>query len=226
MGTSSSRNERPNLLYPLYDLPEQYRENCDAAAESGLARSAQEYWTACVVETYDGAPTGSRFLEFLLSAVILAYPPEKDDLRSNSTRLREAMNGIFGRHKRDDKNDYDDSEYLRELVEHAREDGFEDRSLRKITRKLIAGRTHGADEESVVRRIVKKFRNEPETVNCALRDEDYFRDMLLHRVFEDAASLLASVGVRTAKVAANSSPDAVNVEVRPSFSSDLDDNVP
>jgi hypothetical protein len=226
MGTSTHEEKPPEALHRLFVLPEQYRENCEAAADSGLARSAQEYWTACVVETYDDAPSGSRFLEILISSIILAYPPQKNDLRSNSARVREAMNAIFGRYKRDDKNDYDDSEYLRELVEHERGDGFEERNLRKITRKLISSQRQDADEESIVRRIVRKYRTEPDTVNRALRDDDRFRDGQLYRVFADVASLLASVGVRTAKAVALPSPVSVNVELPPSFSSDLDEYVP
>lgn len=224
---SSNARQHDENIQSLFRMPGQYEEFCQAAVNAGLARDTQEYWKACLDQEGDQLPSGSHFLERLIALVIRAYPPSKDDDRSDQVRLRGALNAILGRSRYDASNTVDDDEVLRELAWQASDHNFDERKLREITRTLISGRNFGGGtEESAVRRIVNKFKTDQETVRRALSSEDLFRDDLHAMVLRDILQLLASVGVKSAFARAIPSPALVNVESTPSSYSDFDEEVP
>jgi hypothetical protein len=136
------------------------------------------------------------------------------------------MNAILGRSWRDDRNDIDDADVLRELAWYANDPNFSDENLRSATRSLIQGRLRNSTEESVVRRIVGKFRNDPASVGDALGAEDQFRDDLHRMVLRDIQRLLASVGIETRVSEPLPGIGDVNVEVSRYSSSAPDENIP
>jgi len=192
-GSSHLSHEESDSI-PLLRLPDECRDLCEGPVAAGLARSCQEYWEVILGSSnwHDEA----SMLEMLVAALVAAHAPARTESRSEGDRFEDAMSAIFGRPLKR-TNERSDKAALVELAELVRED-TEDSQLRELARTVVKKRRLGADEESVVRRLVRKYKADRDRLIGHANGVDYLDAALKHQAFQFLRRALAAVGIPTA----------------------------
>lgn len=192
-GPSHSPHEDGDSI-PLLQLPEECRGFCEGPVKAGLARSSQEYWEVILgsSKSHDEA----SMLEMLVAALIAGHAPAKTESRSEADRFEDAMSAILGR-PLTRTNERADKAALVELAELVCED-TEDSELREFARTVVKNRRLGAaEEESVVRRLVRKYKADRDRLIGDACGIDYLDAALKHQAFQFLRKALAAVGILT-----------------------------
>ncbi len=201
----------------LYRLPEQFRENCEAAISAGFATSAEAFW----YYEQRGFSPNLVVIRRILASIVRAAPDDKLEPRSEAKRLDDAMQAIFGRMAITGSNEKDDDEILQAMAWEVHILGASDDKFRGIVRRLLGERNViAADLESVVRRIVRKFAKNREKAELGIFQHDSMPEVLEGLAINEIELLLHSVGVPTQDA------NPVNVQVDAPSYSDLDDEIP
>jgi hypothetical protein len=135
-------------------------------------------------------------LEMLVAALVAGHSPAKTESRSEEDRFEDAMSAILG-HPLTRTNERADKAALVELAELVCED-TEDSELREFARTVVKNRRLGAaEEESVVRRLVRKYKADRDRLIGDANGVDYLDAALKHQAFLFLRRALAAVGIRT-----------------------------
>jgi hypothetical protein len=183
-------------LIPLLRLPDECREFCEGPVAAGLARSGQEYWE--VILGSSNRHGEATMLEMLVAALVAGHAPAKTESRSEADRFEDAMSSILGR-PLTRTNERSDKAALVELAEHVWPE-TDDSELRQFARTVVKSRRLGAaEEESVIRRLVRKYKANCDHLIGDANGIDYLDAALRHRALRFLRKALAAVGIPTAE---------------------------
>lgn len=191
MGAPDSQLRHDDELL-LLQLPDECRDHFQAAADSGLARSAEEYWQSTLAGKSDHGI--SIMLEKLVAGLIAAHPASKDEKRTPELRLRDAVSAITGLPLRA-SNARDDDSLLREMTEVVEWDELPDNRLRAIARSLLSNQPPVGSEESAVRRLVSKYKAQRRKKSLLASGVDDLDAIAQHRALLYVQKALAAIGI-------------------------------
>lgn len=180
----------------LYVLPDECVEQAEGAVRAGLARTAQEYWTYMVGPRAPSEDEGATVLELLVAGIIRANSASRNDPDSVEDRFRVAMRALLGTSHLDGDNGVDDRALLSELAWLKKCRDLPDSEVRGAAREALTSlRGKAAVTESAVRRITKKYRDNPDRADSLAYGVEFLRLLLEGPVLLKIAALLRSTGI-------------------------------
>ena len=193
MGVADSQRRHEDDL-TLFQLPDECRDYFEHAANSGLGRSAREYWESALAGESDFG--GPIMLERVVGALISAHPPSNEETRTAEVRLRDAISAIVGS-PLPLTNARNDDHLLREMIDIIEWDELPDDRLRSVARTVLSQHPPTATEESAVRRLVGKYkalRRGRSQLSSGVDDLDAFAQ---YRALHYVQKALAAIGIPT-----------------------------